>query len=55
MPMILGKHSIIEQLKSSNTAVTEDETTTLVNVDHIKPTVNPDDFIVIRRLHRFYR
>lgn len=53
MPMILGKHSIIEQLKSSNTAVTEDETTTLVNVDHIKPTVNPDDFIVTTSMVKF--
>lgn len=44
--LLVGDNSIINGLVSSDTAVTNEETTTLVNVSHTVPTVNPDDFIV---------
>ena len=46
LSLLVGENSIINDLISADTVVTSDETTTLVNVDHIVPTVNPDDFIV---------
>ena len=46
LSLLVGENSVINDLISADTVVTSDETTTLVNVDHIVPTVNPDDFIV---------
>ena len=46
LSLFMGEDGIISELKNTNTAVTNDETTTLVDVDHIVPTIDPEDFIV---------